>query len=183
MAENDKTAGRDKIIEALRAELLGPAPAYKPLDRFTFEKKEESYGPWTNAATGEEILERDPLIRYGVGVLYPVIGATSSKIADQAIVPGLTAEDTEGPQTGAWEGSSGRLGATSDDADFDLSGANERFYHDYGHLVPPGPRAADRPDDRGDRRPIRTDQDRPPGRRPAYMVDPRPGQGRVAADL
>ncbi|MFJ3770224.1 helicase-related protein [Streptomyces sp. NPDC090075] len=126
MADNDKTAGRDKIIEALRAELLGPAPAGKPLDRFTFEKKEESYGPWTNAATGEEILERDPLIRYGVGVLYPVIGATSSKIADQAIVPGLTAEDTEGPQTGAWEGSSGRLGATSDDADFDLSGANER---------------------------------------------------------
>ncbi|MFD5660007.1 helicase-related protein [Streptomyces hirsutus] len=126
MAENDQTAGREKITKALRAELLGPAPAGKPLDRFTFEKKEESYGPWTNAATGEEILERDPLIRYGVGVLYPVVGATSSKIADQAIVPGLAAEDTEGPQTGTWEGSSGRLGATSDDADFDLSGANER---------------------------------------------------------
>ncbi|WP_455353538.1 helicase-related protein [Streptomyces sp. SYSU K217416] len=126
MPENDQTAGRDKIIKALRAELLGPAPVGKPLDRFTFEKKEESYGPWINAATGEEILERDPLIRYGVGVLYPVVGATSPKIADQAIVPGMTAEDTDGPQTGAWEGSSGRLGATSDDADFELSGANER---------------------------------------------------------
>ncbi|MDF6020979.1 helicase-related protein [Streptomyces sp. JH34] len=126
MAEHDRTAGRDKITKALRDELLGPAPAGKPLDRFTFEKKEDSYGPWTNAATGEEILERDPLIRYGVGVLYPVAGATGSKIADQAIVPGLTAENTEGPQTGTWEGSSGRLGATSDDADFDLSGANER---------------------------------------------------------
>ncbi|MFF5364634.1 helicase-related protein [Streptomyces scabiei] len=126
MAEHDRTAGRDKITKALRDELLGPAPAGKPLDKFTFEKKEDSYGPWTNAATGEEILERDPLIRYGVGVLYPVAGATGSKIADQAIVPGLTAENTEGPQTGTWEGSSGKLGATSDDADFDLSGANER---------------------------------------------------------
>ncbi|CAL9455255.1 helicase-related protein [Streptomyces sp. enrichment culture] len=126
MAEHDRSAGRAKITKALRDELLGPAPAGKPLDRFTFEKKEDSYGPWTNAATGEEILERDPLIRYGVGVLYPVAGATGSKIADQAIVPGLTAENTEGPQTGTWEGSSGKLGATSDDADFDLSGANER---------------------------------------------------------
>ncbi|MEU9674447.1 helicase-related protein [Streptomyces parvus] len=126
MAEHDRTAGRDKITKALRAELLGPAPAGKPLDRFTFEKKEDSYGPWTDAVTGEEILERDPLIRYGVGVLYPVAGTTSSRIADQAIVPGLTAEDTEGPQTGTWEGSSGRLGAASDDADFDLSGANDR---------------------------------------------------------
>ncbi|MFG2794598.1 helicase-related protein [Streptomyces sp. NPDC048419] len=126
MAEHDRTAGRDKITKALRDELLGPAPAGKPLDRSSFEKKEDSYGPWTNAATGEEILERDPLIRYGVGVLYPVAAATGSEIADQAIVPGLTAEDTEGPQTGTWEGSSGRLGATSDDADFDLSGANER---------------------------------------------------------
>lgn len=123
---NDRTAGRDKITAALRAELQGPAPAGKPLDRLAFEKREDSYGPWTNAATGEEILERDPLIRYGVGVLYPVAGLTSPKIADQAIVPGLTAEDTEGPQTGAWEGSPGRLGATSDDADFELSGANER---------------------------------------------------------
>ncbi|MGW2081074.1 helicase-related protein [Streptomyces sp. NPDC001939] len=126
MPDNDRTAGRNKIIKALRAELLGPAPAGKPLDRFTFDKKEESYGPWTNAATGEEILERNPLIRYGVGVLYPVAGAASSSIADQSIVPSLTAEDTEGPQTAAWAGSTGRLGATSDDADFELSGANER---------------------------------------------------------
>ncbi|MFE2605390.1 helicase-related protein [Streptomyces mirabilis] len=126
MSEKDQTAGRDEIVGALRAELLGPAPVGKPLDRFAFEKKEESYGPWTNAATGEEILERAPLIRYGVGVLYPVAGAASPNIADQAIVPGLTAEDTEGQQNGTWEGSSGRLGATSDDADFELSGANER---------------------------------------------------------
>ncbi|WP_051970788.1 helicase-related protein [Kitasatospora azatica] len=142
MPEKDRTAGRDEIIRALRDELLGPSPAGKPLDRFTFDKKEDSYGPWTNAATGEEILERAPLIRYGVGVLYPVAGAASPKIADQAIVPGLTAEDTEGPQTGAWEGSAGRLGATSDDADFDLSGANERRPTAMGisFLLTPDPR-------------------------------------------
>ncbi|MEU6485964.1 helicase-related protein [Streptomyces sp. NPDC046887] len=126
MPENDRTAGRSKIIEALRAELLGPAPVGKPLDTRTFKTKEESYGPWTDALTGEEILERDPLVRYGVGVLYPIVGAVSPKIADQAIVPGLTAEDTEGPRNGAWAGSAGRLGATSDDADFELAGANER---------------------------------------------------------
>ncbi len=95
MLEKDRTAGRGKVIEALRAELLGPAAVGKPLDSFKFEKKEESYGPWINAATGEEILERDPLIRYGVGVLYPVGDATSPNIANQAIVPGLTAEKTE----------------------------------------------------------------------------------------
>ncbi|MEV0580015.1 helicase-related protein [Streptomyces sp. NPDC050392] len=127
MQSTDPTAGRDAVIKALRAELLGPAAAGKPLDSFSFDKKEDSYGPWTSAATGEEILERDPLIRYGVGVLYPVAGAASRDIANQSIVPGLTAEETEGPQTGMWEGSSGKqLGATSDDADFELSGANER---------------------------------------------------------
>ena len=109
MLEKDRTAGRGKVIEALRAELLGPAAVGKPLDSFKFEKKEESYGPWINAATGEEILERDPLIRYGVRVLFSVGDATSPNIANQAIVPGLTAEKTEGPDTGAWEGSAGRL--------------------------------------------------------------------------
>ncbi|WP_143608418.1 helicase-related protein [Streptomyces sp. CB03234] len=47
-------------------------------------------------------------------------------MADQSIVPGLTAEETEGPQTGAWEGPASGLRADSDDADFELSGANER---------------------------------------------------------
>lgn len=126
MPENDPTAGRDKIIKALREELLGPAPAGKPLDRFTFEKKEDSYGPWLSAATGEEILERNPLIRYGVGVLYPAAAMASPGLANQTIVPGLTAEDTEGPQTGTWEGSASQPLTTSDDADFELSGANER---------------------------------------------------------
>lgn len=137
--DNQQTAGREEIVRALRAELLGPAPAGKPLEKTTFTNKEESYGPWTDAATGEEILDRAPLVRYGVGVLYPAPStaagsgdadaaarALEDAIAETAIVPSLSAQDTKEPQAGGWEGSVGRLGATADDADFDLSGANER---------------------------------------------------------
>ena len=84
-----------------------------------------------------------PTIRYGVGVLYPalppagtggaadatrdaVAQAMEQKIADAAIVPGLSADEPQEPQALGWEGSAGRMGATADDSDFDLSGANER---------------------------------------------------------
>jgi len=138
------TAGREDIVAALRAELLGPAPAGKPLEKTTFADKDESYGPWTDAATGEEILDRAPLVRYGVGVLYPALPtatgtggagdadldaaaqAMEQAIADTAIVPGLSAEEQPDPQALGWEGSAGGMGDTADDADFDLSGANER---------------------------------------------------------
>jgi hypothetical protein len=135
--DNQQTAGREEIVRALRAELLGPAPAGKPLDKIAFADKEESYGPWIDAVTGEEILDRAPLVRYGVGVLYPAPSVSArpgdtaiveleDAIAAVAIVPALSAEDREEPYTGGWEGSAGRLGAVADDADFDLSGANER---------------------------------------------------------
>ncbi|MEU6724734.1 helicase-related protein [Nonomuraea wenchangensis] len=134
---NRQTAGRDEIVKALRAELLGPAPAGKPLEKTVFTNREDSYGPWIDPASGEEILDRTPLIRYGVGVLYPAPSTAASSgnahtralehaIAESAIVPSLSAENTEEPQIGGWEGSAGRLGAMADDADFDLSGANER---------------------------------------------------------
>lgn len=145
MTDDDSlgTAGREAILAALRAELLGPAPAGKPLEKTTFADRDESYGPWTDAATGEEILDRAPLVRYGVGVLYPALPAPATgdapnadrdavaqameqAIADATIVPGLSADEQQEPQALGWEGSAGRLGASADDADFDLSGANER---------------------------------------------------------
>jgi hypothetical protein len=67
---------RDKIIQALREELVGPSPQGKPIncsDEITFNSgKEGFYSPWRQD-NGEEILQRDPpTIRYGVGVLYPL---------------------------------------------------------------------------------------------------------------
>ncbi|MGI5411258.1 helicase-related protein [Streptomyces chartreusis] len=126
MSQANLNAGRNAIVKALREELLGPAPAGKHLEKLTFATKEESYGPWTDAATGEEILERDPLIRYGVGVLYPDSSTTEETVVDTTPVPGLTAENAEGPRTDAWSGAAGQPGSGSDDADFELSGANER---------------------------------------------------------
>ena len=66
---------RKLVIQRLYEELVGPAPRGKKLDcstPLTFENKEDSYGPWIQQQTGDEILiwER-PSIRYGLGVLYP----------------------------------------------------------------------------------------------------------------
>ncbi|MFF4230220.1 helicase-related protein [Streptomyces sp. NPDC001820] len=123
------TTGRPNIVRALREELLGPAPAGKPLSlngAVKFSEKTASYGPWFDEATGEEILERDPLVRYGVGVLHPSMYGSTSRTEDLTIVAGLTAEDTDGPDNAEWEGpTKPPSGGDSDDADFELSGANE----------------------------------------------------------
>ncbi len=72
----DHIATREKILNTLRRELVGPDPIGEPLDcshAVTFATREESYPPRTHAGTGEEILQRDrPSKRYGVGVLYPI---------------------------------------------------------------------------------------------------------------
>jgi Helicase conserved C-terminal domain len=68
---------RDEIIvQELREELFGPAPAGRDLDisqpQTVFQKKEDAYGAWRQKGSGEEILTRDgPRVRYGVGVLHP----------------------------------------------------------------------------------------------------------------
>lgn len=70
----DHIRDREQILSALREELLGPAPAGKPIDcsRPIELGKEEGYGPYRQAGTGEEILLRDrPTNRYGLGVLFP----------------------------------------------------------------------------------------------------------------
>lgn len=67
---------RDTILGRLREELVGPSPQGEEVDTsgpIRFPDSESSYGPWRQAGTGEEILQRDrPLRRYGIGVLYPM---------------------------------------------------------------------------------------------------------------
>jgi hypothetical protein len=66
---------RDQIIEFLREELVGPSLQGESIDcsgEINFSSNEEFYRPWRQD-NGEEILRRDPpLVRYGVGVLYPL---------------------------------------------------------------------------------------------------------------
>lgn len=71
----DYIAGREHVFRALQRELFGPAPSGHQLDTagsLVFADNEAARGPWVDAASGEEILQRDsPTKRYGVGVLYP----------------------------------------------------------------------------------------------------------------
>lgn len=74
----DHIGNRQKLLDALREELVGPAPAGEELDcsgEISFENREEAGIPWKQKATGEEILVRgSPMQRYGLGVLYPAPG-------------------------------------------------------------------------------------------------------------
>ncbi|GCE12502.1 helicase-related protein [Tengunoibacter tsumagoiensis] len=71
----DYANGRDRMLQLLREELIGPSPQGKEIDctkPISFDVAQESYGPWRQQGSGEEILQRDPPSkRYGVGVLYP----------------------------------------------------------------------------------------------------------------
>ena len=68
---------RKIIIEKLREELIGPAPNGEELDcqkPIVFDEANESYKPYRQAGTRDEILQRDaPLNRYGAGILYPLV--------------------------------------------------------------------------------------------------------------
>ena len=67
---------RDVVIDDLRGELFGPAPAGPEIDptaELSFDNLSDSYGPWRQRGSGEEILLRDaPVKRYGIGVLFPL---------------------------------------------------------------------------------------------------------------
>ena len=75
MSEPDHIARREDVLEALRQELLGPSPQGQEIDchgEISFREVRESYGPYCQAESREEILMRDrPVKRYGVGVLSP----------------------------------------------------------------------------------------------------------------
>lgn len=66
---------RRLIRKKLEEELVGPSPQGKEIDcsqLIRFDNAKDSYGPWKQKETGEEILQRDPPTkRYGIGVLYP----------------------------------------------------------------------------------------------------------------
>lgn len=132
----DHSDNREVVIDALRQELVGPSPQGEQIDcsgEVVFTEARQSYGPWQQRDSGEEILQRDPPTkRYGVAVLYPVAtgydsvsieefsadapdGANDpdnpySQIADSANRP------TEQPGPDAWQD---EVEAESDD--FDLS--------------------------------------------------------------
>ncbi|BDA71632.1 Helicase-like [Calothrix sp. PCC 7716] len=76
-------ANRDKIVQALRQEMVGSSPQGEKINcagDISFSTEEEFYKP-RRQDNGEEILQRDPpLVRYGVGVLHPT--KTKSEQAD-----------------------------------------------------------------------------------------------------
>jgi hypothetical protein len=84
-------AGRHHIVEALREELLGPAPRGRELDTskpLVFATAAEARGPVCEMQGGQEILTLDsPISRYGVGVLYPGSSAVSVDEAALATDP------------------------------------------------------------------------------------------------
>ncbi|MEU2387037.1 helicase-related protein [Streptomyces sp. NPDC012461] len=123
---SDHLGPREDVMDALKAELLGPAAAGKPLDRDSFDNWEEARGPWVDAESGEEVLDRDPLIRYGVGVLYPAEIAAQPADEDHTVVAGLGDGELDGKVVEGLQEAVRRTGGPPDDDDFDLAGANDR---------------------------------------------------------
>ncbi|MGA3539034.1 helicase-related protein [Micromonosporaceae bacterium DT194] len=135
-----------RLMEAaVRRELFGPPederPRGKPLDicssAISFERREDSWGLWHDAATGQEVLtESDPLRRYGIGVLFSGASARTSAgshpTADEqnrdelsGVIgigrsSGVVAEPVVGVETP--DASSPHQGSDADD--FDLTDAN-----------------------------------------------------------
>ena len=105
---------RTTVISDLKYELVGPwepwntegisaRPKGTEVDvtkDVMFETVDASYGPWIQAGSRDEILERDrPTKRYGVGVLYP------AEVSLEVDPGDLSADDPESPQESAVQGS------------------------------------------------------------------------------
>src|SRR5215208_3440069 len=91
---------RERVISSLKEELIGPSPQGEELDctkEIVFADAAESYKPWRQAGSGEEILQRDaPLNRYGAGVLYPFgeCGGDAELVSSVTVVtPALVSEE------------------------------------------------------------------------------------------
>jgi hypothetical protein len=100
---NSHIDNRDEVLQSLREELVGPSPQGKEVDctgKVVFEKPEESFGPWMQKDSKEEILLRDnPTKRYGVGVLYPL-----GSISDDSGTAGNDGDDIEDEELNETEG-------------------------------------------------------------------------------
>jgi hypothetical protein len=74
---------RDKVLRALREEVMGPAPLGEPLsaaEEIRFDILEESRKRWKQA-NGEEIIQNgEPLSRYGVGILFAPEGSQQEDV-------------------------------------------------------------------------------------------------------
>ncbi|MFI9468370.1 helicase-related protein [Streptomyces sp. NPDC052492] len=127
MTISDHLGPREDVIDALRAELFGPAPAGKSLAQESFDNWEEARGPWVDPESGEEILDRAPLVRYGVGVLYPAESTARPADEDRTVVAGLVEGELDGKVfEGLQEAAQRTVGGPPEDDDFDLAGANDR---------------------------------------------------------
>ncbi len=113
---------RDRVLAAMEAELVGPAPRGREIDCtrvVRFATAEESYGPWRQQGSGEEILERDrPCTRYGVGVLYPL------ETPAEALAPGGGDDAASAPP--ATDGDTGADGAVTARGQRDIEAIVER---------------------------------------------------------
>ena len=144
-----EVAARTIMEAAVRRELFGPPadelPRGKPLDCSTgshrFDTREDSWGLWHDAGTGQEILTgADPLHRYGIGVLFAgATGQGTSISAGQAALPsgadagdplvgvtGLseTGEELTGPVVEIEVKGTTAPRGEADSDDFDLTDAN-----------------------------------------------------------
>jgi len=134
----DHLQGREALVMALREELVGPCPRGAAIDctgDVAFPDRESAYGPFRQAGSGEEILQRDrPIKRYGIGVLYPPDTPGENDPAEEADqgeqaaddVPGGDGEEiVEDHAATALQRIAERSSSRDfDESDFDLSTAN-----------------------------------------------------------
>jgi len=120
--------GRAEIVNALKAEIIGPDPAGAKLNLVpqpNFTDLNSSFGPWVDAATDEEILNDGrigPMRRYASGVLFPEKQTGRENILDDA--PIIDVEEQDEPPI---ERLDLRPFTDSDNSanDYELSSANE----------------------------------------------------------
>jgi len=101
MIETGNSANRDRIINNLREEMIGPAPSGEDLDctaEIAFDDAATAYRAYRQMANGDEILQRDgPLNRYGVAVLHPLEKKkeTDAPVIDKHATGRIVFEDGE----------------------------------------------------------------------------------------
>jgi Helicase conserved C-terminal domain len=136
----DFLAARATVATALKEELVGPCPRGAAIDcsgNVAFPDRESAYGPWRQAGSGEEILQRDrPIKRYGIGVLYPPMtagdtdpGAETDTEDEPATIEEVPAGDSQEILAERAADSIERIAerqraGASEESDFDLSTAN-----------------------------------------------------------
>lgn len=134
-SKTDHIANRNRMVFALRREMMGPAPFGRPVDcsgdKILCENKEELYRPNIQAKPYNEILKGEsPHRRYGVGVLYP---AGTVNIEDEDPDESGTLEDKPGEEGVGKEclknlekaiDEIGSGGSEKETEDFDISLAN-----------------------------------------------------------